>query len=150
MSEHDGHSHIDLPAKKGPGLLQFVPYFLLVLVLYILGEVVGADPKAVHGWGNYTITWGEFLLILSAVLSLAEQMKVSHPGTDNTLEALIMVGMGVVQLVLFVLGAAGVAGFAGFAKSDFLVLTFISLAAAIVAVLINARTLKRSIGFGEN
>jgi hypothetical protein len=30
------------------------------------------------------------------------------------------------------------------------VLTFISLAAAVVAVLINARTLRRTIGVGDN
>jgi hypothetical protein len=61
-----------------------------------------------------------------------------------------MVGMGVLQLVLFVLGAAGVVYFGMFAKSDFLVQTFISLSASIVAVLINARTLRRSIDFAGN
>ena len=84
------------------------------------------------------------------MVALVEQMKVSHPGIDNTMEALGMIGMGVVQLILFVLGTAKVAGFGIFNNTEFLVLTFISLAAAGVAVLINARTLRRTIGVGDN
>jgi hypothetical protein len=58
--------------------------------------------------------------------------------------------MGVLQLVLWVLGAAKVGIFHIFSTTEFLELTFISLAAAIVAVLINARTLRRTIGVGDN
>ena len=82
------------------------------------------------------------------MLSLLEQMKVSHPGIDNTWEALTMVAMGVLQLVLWVLGAAKVGIFSIFSTTEFLELTFISLAAAIVAVLINARTLRRTMALG--
>lgn len=149
MADHE-HTDVKLEVGRKRGMLQFLPYFLPILVLYIFLEAVGVNLKAVYGEGAYTITWGEILLILSAVVSLAEQLKVSNPGIDNTLEALAMVGMGVLQLVLFVLGAAGVVYFGMFAKSDFLVQTFISLSAAIVAVLINARTLRRTIGVGDN
>ena len=149
MADHE-HADVKLHAGRKGGMLQFVPYFLPILVLYILLEMAGVDLKAVYGQGGYTVTWGEILLILSAVVSLAEQLKVSNPGIDNTLEALTMVGMGVLQLVLFVLGAAGVVYFGMFAKSDFLVQTFISLSASIVAVLINARTLRRSIDLAGN
>jgi hypothetical protein len=90
------------------------------------------------------------LLLISTVVALVEQMKVSHPGIDNTLEALTMLGMGVVQLVFLVLGAASVVGFKMFNTTEFLELTFISLAAAVVAILINARTLRRTIGVGDN
>jgi len=61
-----------------------------------------------------------------------------------------MVGMGVLQLVLFVLGVAKVPHFEIFSNVGFLILTIISLAAAIVAILINARTLRRTIGVGDN
>jgi hypothetical protein len=100
--------------------------------------------------GPYQLSWVEVLLVVASVLALVEQMKVSHPGIDNTMEALGMIGMGVVQLILFVLGTAKVAGFGIFNNTEFLVLTFISLAAAVVAVLINARTLRRTIGVGDN
>ncbi|GAA0544999.1 hypothetical protein FHS83_000578 [Rhizomicrobium palustre] len=149
MSEHQ-HTDVNLQVGRKRSMLQFLPYFLPILILYVLLETVGIDLKKVYGQGGYTVTWGEILLILSAVMALAEQLKVSNPGIDNTLEALTMVGMGVLQLVLFVLGAAGVVYFGMFAKSDFLVQTFISLSASIVAVLINARTLRRSIDFAGN
>lgn len=145
MSSHD--SDVRMPTGRKRGALHYVPYFLPILLLYIVFMVLGVDLKTVYGGGHYTVTMGEVLLILSAIVSLAEQLKVSDPGIDNTLEALTMVGMGVVQLVLFVLGAAGIPLFEWFAKSDFLVQTVISLSAAVVAILINARTLRRAIDF---
>jgi len=151
MSDHEKSAHLDLhPGGGGGNALRYIPYFLVILVLYVLLTITGVSLKTVYGSGDYTITMGELLLIIAAILSLAEQLKVSHPGIDNTMEALTMIGMGVVQLVLFVLGAAGIKYCLTFAKSDFLVLTFISLAAAIVAILINARTLRRTIGVGDN
>jgi len=151
MSEHGNSAHINVSTGKSGGVFRYIPYFLVILALYILGKALGVDAqKAWFEGTNFAITWSELLLILSAIIALAEQMKVSHPGIDNTLEALTMVGMGVLQLVLFVLGAAKVSGFSMFANAGFLILTIISLAAAIVAVLINARTLRRTIGVGDN
>ena len=150
MSEHGSSAHIDVHPGAPSGVFRYVPYFLLVLFLYVIGMLGGVNAHATWGTGHWAITWGEVLLILSAVLALAEQMKVSHPGIDNTMEALTMVGMGVLQLVLFVLGVAQVKFFSGFADSGFLIQTFISLSASIVAVLINARTLRRTIGVGDN
>lgn len=54
------------------------------------------------------------------------------------------------QLLLFALGAAGVKPFAIFNNTEFLMLTVISMTQAIVAILINARTLRRTIGVGGN
>jgi len=151
MSEEE-RGHIDVHTGKARGgVLRYIPYFLFILILYVIVKAVGIDMHAT--WGNnpsWAISWGEVLLIFAAVLALAEQMKVSHPGIDNTMEALTMVGMGVIQLVLFVLGVAGVAGFKWFDDSGFLVQTAISLAAAIVAVMINARTLRRTMALGDN
>lgn len=134
------------------GFLRYVPVFLIILVLYIVGRSLFPDPRAtIVSWGPYELSWVEVLLVIATVLSLFEQMKVSHPGIDNTIEALFMVAMGVLQLVLFILGVNNDKSvFAMFNTTEFLVLTFISLAAAVVAVLINARTLRRTIGVGDN
>jgi hypothetical protein len=54
--------------------------------------------------------------------------------------------MAGVQILLFALGAAGVGHLAIFNNTEFLMLTLISITQAIVATLINARTLRRTIG----
>ncbi len=149
MSEHD-HAHLSIHhGKGGSKLLRFIPYFSVILILYIIGRAIGINAQAaVFAGTEYALTWSEILLILSAVLALAEQLKVSDPGIDNTLEALTQVFMGVLQLVLFVLGVAKVSGFAWFSNSGFLMQTFISLSASVVAVLINGRTLRRTMTLG--
>jgi len=149
---HDDGSSARLEVHQGStgGWFRYFPLFLIVVVLYLLGATAIKDAHSVVALGRYQLSWVEVLLLISTVIALVEQMKVSHPGIDNTLEALGMVGMGVVQLILFVLGAANVVGFNVFNNTEFLVLTFISLAAAVVAVLINARTLRRTIGVGDN
>jgi len=154
MAEHDheqkSSASLELRPKLIGGAFRYIPLFLFVLILYLLGALVIPDARAQVALGPYHLTWVEVLLVIATVLSLVEQMKVSHPGIDNTLEALGMVGMGVLQLILFVLGAAHVKAFGIFNTTEFLVLTLISLAAAVVAVLINARTLRRTIGVGDN
>jgi hypothetical protein len=152
MAEHTHESSASLEFKgsKMGGVFRYIPLFLFVLIIYLLGKSMIADPRSAITVGAYSLSWVEVLLVIATVLSLIEQMKVSHPGIDNTLEALGMVGMGVLQLILFVLGAAKVSHFGIFNNTEFLVLTFISLAAAVVAVLINARTLRRTIGVGDN
>jgi hypothetical protein len=149
---HDERSsaRLDFHGSRPGGIFRYIPLFLFVLILYLIGKSMIADPRAELALGTYHLSWVEVLLIVASVVALVEQMKVSHPGIDNTMEALGMIGMGVVQLILFVLGAAEVRGFAIFNNTEFLVLTFISLAAAVVAVLINARTLRRTIGVGDN
>ena len=149
---HDERSsaRLDFHGSKLGGWFRYVPLFLFVLILYLIGKSIIADPRAALTLGPYSLSWVEVLLVVATVLALVEQMKVSHPGIDNTMEALGMIGMGVFQLILFVLGAAKVSGFNIFNNTEFLVLTFISLAAAVVAVLINARTLRRTIGVGDN
>ena len=147
---HQPSASLEFKGARMGGVFRYIPLFLFVLILYLLGKSMIADPRAAITVGAYSLSWVEVLLVFATVLSLIEQMKVSHPGIDNTLEALGMVGMGVLQLIFFVLGAAGIASFNIFNTTEFLVLTFISLAAAVVAVLINARTLRRTIGVGDN
>lgn len=147
---HGSSAKLEFHKGIGGGVLRYIPVFLYVLILYLLGKAVIHDPRAFVAVGPYALSWVEVLYLVASILALIEQMKVSHPGIDNTLEALLMVAFGVLQLLLFVLGAAAVKGFAVFNNTEFFMLMVISLAAAVVAVLINARTLRRTIGVGDN
>jgi hypothetical protein len=71
--------------------------------------------------------------------------KVSHPGIDNTIEAILMAAIAAVQVLLFALGAAGVRALGMFNNTEFLLLTLISMTQAVIGILINARTMRRSI-----
>ena len=130
--------------------LKYVPSFLYVLLLYVIGVFAFADPRAplIH-WGLYELSWVEVLLIFAAMIGMSEQMKVSHPGMDNTMEAIVMAAFAGLQVLLLALGAFGVPAFAIFNRTEFLMLTAISMTAAVIALLINARTLRRTIGVGD-
>lgn len=148
---HSSSANLEFHQTKMSGTFRYVPVFLYILILYVVGKTVIADPRApLFTLGAYQLSWVEVLYLFASIVALFEQMKVSHPGIDNTLEALLMLGMGVLQLMLFVLGAAHVKGMSVFNNTEFLMLMVISLAAAVVAVLINARTLRRTIGVGDN
>ncbi len=151
MAEHESSANLEFKQNKIGGVFRYVPVFLYILVLYLIGKAAIGDARApLFTIGAYQLSWVEVLYLVASIIALFEQMKVSHPGIDNTMEALLMLGMGVVQLLLFVLGAAHVKGFGVFNNTEFLMLMIISLAAAVVAVLINARTLRRTIGVGDN
>jgi hypothetical protein len=149
-NHEEGTARVDVPIHQPSGWFRYIPLFLFVLILYLIGKSLIADPRSQVGLGAYHLSWVEVLLVVASVAALLEQMKVSHPGIDNTIEALGMIGMGVLQLMLFIMGAASIKGFGIFNNTEFLVLAFISLVAAVIAVLINARTLRRTIGVGDN
>jgi hypothetical protein len=89
-------------------------------------------------------------MVGAAMMAMAEQLRVSHPGIDNTIEAILMAAIAGVQVLLFALGATDVKNLGIFNNTEFLMLTLISMTQAIVAILINARTLRRTIGVGDN
>jgi hypothetical protein len=125
------------------------PGFLYILALFIAGRLIFADPRAtLIQWGEYHLSWVEVLMVGAAMVAMVEQLRVSTPGVDNTIEALLMGAIAGVQVLLFALGAVGVKPLAIFNNTEFLMLTLISLTQAVVAVLINARTLRRTIGVG--
>jgi hypothetical protein len=131
--------------------LKYVPGFLYILVLYVVGKFIFSDPRAILvEWGQYQLTWVEVLMVGAAMMAMAEQLRVSHPGIDNTVEAILMAAVAALQVLLFALGAAGVEVLAIFNNTEFLMLTLISTTQAVVAILINARTLRRTIGVGDN
>jgi hypothetical protein len=138
------------PARRTVSL-RYTPGFLYILALFIAGRFIFADPRAILiQWGEYHLSWVEILMVGAAMMAMAEQLRVSTPGVDNTIEALLMGAIAGIQVLLFALGAAGVKPLAIFNNTEFLMLTLISLTQAIVAVLINARTLRRTIGVGGN
>ena len=84
-------------------------------------------------------------MVAAAMMAIAEQLKVSHPGIDNTIEAILTAAIAGIQVLLFALGAAGVAALSIFNNTEFLLLTLISMTQAVIGILINARTMRRSI-----
>ena len=136
--------------RKTHSVLRYIPSFFYLLVVYVIGALTIPDPRAalVH-WGGYDLSWVEVLLTTAAIIGMSEQMKVSHPGMDNTMEAIVMAALAGFQVMLLVLGAAGIGAFAIFNKTEFLTLTVIGMMAAVIALLINARTLRRTIGVGD-
>src|SRR5262247_1608668 len=136
-------------ARRSP--FRYVPGFVYILALYIAGTFIFPDPRATLAeWNGYRVSWVEVLIVGAAMVAMAEQLRVSHPGIDNTIEAILMAAVAGVQVLLFALAAAGVRGLAIFNNTEFLLLTLISMAQAVVAILINARTLRRSIGIGDS
>lgn len=130
---------------------RYVPGFVYILALYIAGTFIFVDPRAtLIQWNDYQISWVEVLMVGAAMMAMAEQLRVSHPGIDNTIEAILMVAIAGIQVLLFALAAAGVRGLEIFNRTEFLMLTVISMTQAVVAIMINARTLRRTIGVGDN
>ena len=130
---------------------KYLPGFTYVLLLFIAGKLLFPDPRAVLvQLGEYHLSWVEILMVGAAMMAMAEQLRVSHPGIDNTIEAILMAAIAGVQVLLFALAAADVRPLGIFNNSEFLMLTLISMSQAIVAILINARTLRRTIGVGDS
>ena len=143
-------AHLQATRRTSP--LKYTPGFLYILALFIVGKFIFPDPRdTVVEWGQYHLSWVEVLMVAAAMMAMAEQLKVSYPGVDNTIEAILMGAVAGIQVVLFALGAAGVEPLdAIFNNTEFLMLTLISLTQSVVAILINARTLRRTIGVGDN
>jgi hypothetical protein len=131
--------------------IRYIPGFVYILALYVAGRFVFPDPRAILlEVGEYQLTWVEVLFVGAAIMAMAEQLRVSHPGIDNTIEAILMAGVAAVQVLLFALGAAGVRPLGMFNNTEFLLLTAISMTQGVIAILINARTLRRTIGVGDH
>lgn len=123
-----------------------VPGFLYILVLFIVGQLILRDPRAVlFNVNGYALVWVEVLLLVAAIMAMAEQIKVAKPGINNTTQVLWMGVIAILQIVLFALAAAGVQALAIFANTEFLLLTIINAAQTAVAYQINSATLVRTI-----
>lgn len=132
--------------------VRFLPGFVFVLLLYMAGRYAILDPRAsLLGVGQYRLSWVEVLNLVATFVAMFEMLKVSHPGINNTLEALFMGVVAAAQLVCFALGVAGVHGFEWmFSNTEFLILLLINLGQVVLAFMLNARTLQRTVGIGDS
>jgi hypothetical protein len=138
----DAHPH----HRSRNTFLAYVPGFLYILILFVVGQLVFSDPRAtLFNIGGYRLAWVEVLLLAAAIVAMAEQIKVAKPGINNTTEVLFMGAIAIVQVVLFALAAAKVRSLWMFANTEFLLLTIINVAQTAVAYQINAATLVRTI-----
>ncbi len=151
MAQDDVHAAVvggadrDHP-RSSTGVLRFIPGFVYILILYIVGKFAFSDPRApLFDILGYQLSWVEILLLGAAVVAMAEQVKVARPGINNTTEVLLMGAIAIVQLLLFALGAAKVDALRMFDNTEFLILTLINLAQTAVAYQINSATLMRTI-----
>jgi hypothetical protein len=127
------------------------PLLLIALVLYVFIELWVTDVRAnIFSVGDYALTWVELIYLVTFFLAMFELLRVSQPGIDNTVEALLMLGVSGIILVLFVLGVAGLPECRIFNRMEFLMVLLISGAQVILAFLINARTLKRTIDYAAS
>lgn len=132
--------------RRTGGVLGYVPGFVYILILYIIGKFVFPDPRAtLFDILGYRLSWVEVLLLAAAIVAMAEQIKVAKPGVNNTSDVLLMGLIAIVQIMLFTLGAAKVEVLEIFNNTEFLLLTVINLAQTAVAYQVNAATLVRTI-----
>jgi hypothetical protein len=138
----------DRARRKRPrgGIFGYVPGFVYILILYIIGKFVFPDPRAtLFDFMGYRLAWVEVLLLAAAIMAMAEQIKVATPGVNNTTEVLLMGAIAIIQILLFALAAAKVPALGIFDNTEFLLLTLINLAQTAVAYQINSATLMRTI-----
>jgi len=141
-------SDSDKARRRRPrgGVFVYVPGFVYILILYIIGRFVFPDPRApLFDISGYQLSWVEVLLLAAAIVAMAEQVKVAKTGINNTTEVLLMGATAIVQIVLFALGAAKVSILNIFDNTEFFLLTLINLAQTAVAYQINSATLMRTI-----
>ena len=136
------------PPRRPHHILLRIPLLVIALVLYVCIELWVTNVRdPIFSAGDYTLTWVELSYLVAFFLAMFELLRVSLPGIDNTFEALLMLGVSGIILVLFVLGIAGLPACRIFNRMEFLMLLLISGAQVILAFLINARTLKRTIDY---
>lgn len=129
----------------GKTILSWFPGFALVLVVYTILAMSVDMHSTFAKIGNYKFSWLSCLWLVASMTSIFELLRVSKPGIDNTREAIAMGAIFVVFLVILVLASTGVIGEKTYGTTEFAAMTVISLAQTIVAFMINARTLKRTI-----
>lgn len=142
-------SESDAARRRRPRALRYIPGFVYILILFVIGQMIFPDPRAViFEMDGFRLAWVEILILAAAIIAMAEQIKVAEPGINNITEVLLMGAVAVIQIVLFALAAANVPGLEIFRNTEFLTLTFINVAQTVVAFQINAATLMRTIASG--
>jgi hypothetical protein len=139
-------SESDVARRRRRRVFRYIPGFIYVLALFVIGQLIFPDPRAtLFNVGGYQLAWVEVLIVVAAIIAMVETIKVAEPGVNNITEVLLMGAVAVVQIVLFALAAAKVPGLEIFNNTEFLLLTIINVAQTVVAFQINAATLMRTI-----
>ena len=160
----DPHDHSDSAvaavaskaANRTWRMAKQAPLFGFLLVLFVGVQFFVTDIRHVFFSGHsYEFALVEVLYLLAILFGMSEMLRVSRPGVDNTWEAMLMGITFVVYLVLFLLGITVGSAVMNevFCNVHFAVLTVASGAQTAVALMVNARTLKRTIdhsGGGED
>ena len=142
-------SESDVGRRRRSRVFRVIPGFIYILILFVIGQMIFPDPRAViFEMDGFRLAWVEILILAAAIIAMAEQIKVAEPGINNITEVLLMGAVAVIQIVLFALAAANVPGLEMFRNTEFLTLTFINVAQTVVAFQINAATLMRTIASG--
>ncbi len=140
--------------QKTKNILEYlgvVPWFTYLFVLYIVVQLAVTDMRGIFfSVGTYQLSWVEVMYLMATMVAMAELLKVSKPGINNTTEALFMLAVGLVYLVAFLLGTVGTRGFGVFNNTEFLMLLVISWTQVVMGFTINGRTLKRAIGYASD
>lgn len=138
--------------KKVSRATRAIPMFLYILIIFMIVETTVVDVRSVlFNFLGYKLTWVEVLYLVSSISAMAELLKVSRPGVDNTFQAICMAAVSGVYLILFTLGLAKT-GYIRviFSNTEFLMLLIFSITQTVMAFIINARTLKRTIDYGSS
>lgn len=140
------HQKPRVRSRRFRRIIRNVPLFTYLFIIYVVIELLANDVRApMFHLGSYALSWVEVIHGLAAVIAMSELLRVSKPGIDNTKEALWMLGVGVLYLVIFIFSITGVSFLSIFNRTEFLYLCFLSGAQVVLAFMINARTLKRTI-----
>ncbi len=124
----------------------WIPVMVWIIGLYFVISLFGIKPhQEIFTLPNNTmiLVSDVFYLIMSSLI-LLDLYKVSVPGIDNSWEAQFMNYVSMIMVILFVLAFFS-PEFEMFATPQFAIMTILNFIAALVAVKVNARTLKRTI-----
>ncbi len=126
-----------------------LPVFTFVFLLYVVFILSFKNIRYEYNVGGFAFVPAEFLLLVAAVVSLLEVLRISHPGEDNTNEAIYMSSifsfMGAVFIIALVVRIMGGQAFGAFLTFEYVSILILSLVQSTIAFKINSRTLKRTI-----
>ena len=86
MSDHGTSARLDVHPHTPSGLFRFIPLFLFIVILFVLGHWTFSDPRHVlFTLGSYSLSWIEVLLLISTVVALVGALLLSLllPGFGN-------------------------------------------------------------------
>jgi hypothetical protein len=126
--------------------MRYFPGFVVILIAYAILKSLEIDLREIQfNVSGFAITVVEILYLAAFFVGMIEILKVSYPGESNLYEAIAMGAISVVYIVFFVLGVAKVDGFGMFRSTEFLMLMLMSIILFVIALILNNRTMGKTI-----